>query len=61
VGETWRWFNQKDHPMYYWDELWLMLANDYPNEDAFLALCLETNEVSTVFPALSPEDWERVL
>lgn len=61
VGEVWRWSNKNDHPMYYWDDLWLLIANDFPNHQAFLALQLETNELTTVFPAHSPEDWERVL
>ncbi len=47
--------------MYYWDDLWLLLGNDYPNFETFLAIHLETGEVNTVFPAHSPKDWERIL
>jgi hypothetical protein len=57
-GETWRWI---DHSSYYWDELWLLLCNDYPNSDAFLAIQLETGEITTVFPAHAPNDWNLIL
>lgn len=62
VGEVWRHHHEDDdHSSYSWDDLWLMLANDFPNCDAFLAINLENGEVSSVFPAYSPDDWERVL
>lgn len=62
VGETWRWVSDgDDHPSFFWDELWLLLGNDYPNSDAFLAIQLETGEISTVFPAHDPTVWEFIL
>lgn len=62
VGEVWRWKHKdEDHPSYDWDDLLLMIANDFPNCVAFLAIDLEHGRVVNVFPAYSPEDWERVL
>jgi len=61
LGEVWRWHNKADHPSYAWDDLWMMLANDHPNPNAFLAINLETGEVMDVFPIHSPDDWEHIL
>lgn len=61
VGEIWRWVNLDDHPSYQWDDLWLMLSNDFPNADAFLAINIETGEVQPVFPTHSPRDWTLFL
>lgn len=60
IGEVWRWFNYTDHPTYEWDELWLMLGNDYPNQEMFLAVNLENGEVCSVWPACDPDSWEFV-
>lgn len=62
IGETWRWWHEdEDHPSYSWDDLWLLLANDYPNNEMFLAIDLVTGKLTSVWPMLSPDDWERVL
>lgn len=59
VGQVWRWHADRDGFM--WDELWLLLSNDFPNKCAFEALQLESGEINSVFPAMNRDDlWERV-
>ncbi len=59
VGQVWRWVACRDGLA--WDELWLLISNDFPNKCAFEALQLESGEVNSVFPAVNREDlWERV-
>ncbi len=60
AGQVWRWHSGETGRLPQWDELWLLLSNPHPNEDAWNALNLETGVIDTVFPSHATIDWKRV-
>jgi hypothetical protein len=60
VGQIWHWRRVEDSQPW-WDELMLIVGHEFPNEDACLAINLQTGLAGHIFLNYSPRDWELLI